>query len=197
MSRVLTFSRTFPSYHPKKGEPTYFVEKILNSFEKRNYFCCSCDKCCFTAMSSVWEGGGQIADTGDYDDMFCPKCYSTDYSDIELTEDYYIGKYVPKGHTIRAGHRWKVGDKFSPRVWSGKPYQSKQIIIAPDIEVKKVWNFEIKEREILVNGKILGSSINLEISLNDGLLYSDFLSWFRFPSPFDGQIICWDENINY
>lgn len=26
--RVITVSRTFPGYHPKAGEPTYFVEKI-------------------------------------------------------------------------------------------------------------------------------------------------------------------------
>jgi hypothetical protein len=29
MSKVLTFSRVFPSYHPKAGHPTYFVEKML------------------------------------------------------------------------------------------------------------------------------------------------------------------------
>ena len=28
MSKVITFSRYFPSYHPRKGEPTFFVEKI-------------------------------------------------------------------------------------------------------------------------------------------------------------------------
>lgn len=32
MSRVITFSRTYPSYHPKAGQPTYFVEKVMNSF---------------------------------------------------------------------------------------------------------------------------------------------------------------------
>ena len=30
MARIITFSRTFPAYHPKAGEPTYFVEMILN-----------------------------------------------------------------------------------------------------------------------------------------------------------------------
>lgn len=29
--RVTTFSRYFPSYHPRKGEPTNFVFKIWNS----------------------------------------------------------------------------------------------------------------------------------------------------------------------
>jgi len=54
-----------------------------------------------------------------------------------------LSNYGYKYHTIRAGNRWKVGDKFSPRVWSDKPYKSKQIIIAPDIEVVKVWDVEI------------------------------------------------------
>ena len=54
----------------------------------------------------------------------------------------YYNAY-PKGHTLRAGRRWKAGDKFSPRVWSGKPYASKQIIIAPDIELVNVWDIEI------------------------------------------------------
>lgn len=31
MSKVITFSRTFPAYHPRKGEPTYFVEKFWTS----------------------------------------------------------------------------------------------------------------------------------------------------------------------
>jgi hypothetical protein len=32
----------------------------------------------------------------------------------------------PKHHTIRAGHRWKVGEMASIRVWTGLPYRSKQ-----------------------------------------------------------------------
>jgi hypothetical protein len=31
MAKVLTFSRTFPKYHPKAGQPTYFVEKFWES----------------------------------------------------------------------------------------------------------------------------------------------------------------------
>ncbi len=33
MSWVLTFSRTYPVYHPKKGSPTYFVEKIYRGIQ--------------------------------------------------------------------------------------------------------------------------------------------------------------------
>ena len=125
--------------------------------------------------------------------------------------------YYPKGleindsisemkfHTLRAGSRWKVGDKFSPRVWSGKPYKSKQIIIAPDIEIKKIWNVEIfiasnqlhigirqdeKTHQLLSFG---------EVAWNDGLSFEDMKDWFAVKpnKAFIGQIICWKEGVNY
>jgi hypothetical protein len=36
MSRVLTFSRVFPAYHPKAGQPTGFVEKIWKGYYGRD-----------------------------------------------------------------------------------------------------------------------------------------------------------------
>ena len=109
MSRVLTFSTKFPAYHPRKGQPTYFVEKI------------------WLWMVNV--------------DGYSEPQYFPEFKDVVKIEDILIQSPASgKGHTIRAGNRWKVGDKFSPRVWSGKPYASKQIIIAPDIEVKKIFN---------------------------------------------------------
>src|SRR6185312_11465979 len=110
MSKVLTFSRTFPAYHARAGEPTYFVEKIwkfLWDNEKSNY----------NPVREYFQC---------YDEVF-----PVNYED----EKENIHHHAPKVHTIRAGHRWKVGDKFSPRVWSGKTYCSKQITIAPDIEI--------------------------------------------------------------
>lgn len=61
----------------------------------------------------------------------------------ELEEVFNHDKFIngfSKEHTIRKGKRWKVGDKFSPRIWSGKPYKSKQIILAPDTEIKQVFD---------------------------------------------------------
>ena len=164
MSKVITFSRYFPSYHPRKGEETFFVEKF-------------------------WEGIGES--------------YFDQYKEARL------GNFEPKYHTIRAGNRWKVGDKFSPRVWSGKPRRSKQIIIAPDIEIKKIWDFEMDECGIFsIDSKyllydFLSSEMDPEIKLakNDGLSQDDFFHWFmpnfNKPKAFKGQIICWNENINY
>ena len=31
MSKVIIFSRVFPAYHQKVGQPTYFVEKLWQS----------------------------------------------------------------------------------------------------------------------------------------------------------------------
>lgn len=180
MAKVLTFSRTFPSYHNKKGEETDFVTKIWN---------------------------GLVLLEEDIEGIMAEKFI---YRDKSLN---------PKYHTIRSGNRWKVGDKFSPRVWSGKPYASKQITIAPDIEVKKVWsvtielikvpmkntNYATASYKFLVNGVVVENAQTL--ALNDGLTYTDLRDWFKILKSldknrfkrklFEGQIICWNENINY
>lgn len=162
MTKVITFSRSFPAYHPKAGQQTFFVEKIYKSL---------------FLMKTV------------------PPELANSFNFSIMNDD----KYLPKHHTIRAGNRWKVGDKFSPRVWSGKPYNSPQIIITPDIEVVKVWDFKILNELIFIGGKGFKYSDQkiLELSKNDGLTLSDLLFWFRFPKPFIGQIICWDKQIEY
>lgn len=38
MSRVITFSRTFPAYHLRKGQETFFVEKIGTALQKYDNF---------------------------------------------------------------------------------------------------------------------------------------------------------------
>lgn len=159
--KVIVFSKSFPTKHPRKGEPTFFVQKILHSL--------------------VYPNFKPVTDTGN----------------------------PPKFHTIRAGFRWKVGEQFSPRIWSGKPYQSKQQEICAPLKIKKIWPIEI-----YVNGKY--STIGLingnskyrtiipvcDVASNDGLTCNDFISWFSIhpkknDNRFIGQILCWNENINY
>ncbi len=164
MSKVMTFSRYFPAYHPRKGEPTYFVE-------------------------GIWES---IRNNQNID--------SPQYHYMKFESDIMRWKqYQPKHHTIRAGNRWKVGDKFSPRVWSGKPYNSKQIIIAPDIEVKKVFKFTLLGGVAFIDrGDFMNDDQLTQLANNDGLSLYDFVWWFKnFSYHFEGQIICWNENITY
>jgi hypothetical protein len=168
MSKVITFSRYFPAHHPRKGEPTYFVEQIYNGVYSIN----------------DWS-----------DALGSPTNYTMNLN-AKITGI--------KHHTIRAGNRWKVGDKFSPRVWSGKPYNSKQIIIAPDIEIKRVWDVNFRIRGS-INFRIVNHRHHFDhekmklLAKNDGLSYDDFMAWFCNGKDWDfkGQIICWNENIIY
>lgn len=190
MSRVITFSRTYPSYHPNAGEQTYFVEKIWKSFYK----------------DGLPESFHPFIDnTVD----ILTKRHFFDYAN-------WLQELGPKYHTIRAGHRWKVGDWFSPRVWmlpGGRFTKgNKQIQFAPDIQIKKVWDFEMDLLGICTIAKpgeqqtytfMYSEDMDEEIASNDGLTPEDFYWWFsRSPDfkkkgGFQGQIISWNENIEY
>lgn len=115
--------------------------------------------------------------------------------------EYYNAR--PKWHTIRAGNRWKVGDKFSPRIWSGKPYASKQIEFAPPIEIKKIWTFEMDLCGVYsIDGSyVFSDEANALLAKNDGLTEADLYKWFmpnhNKPKEFKGQILCWNESVDY
>lgn len=106
-------------------------------------------------------------------------------------------KFFPKVTTIRAGHRWKVGDTFSPREWIDKPYRSKQRSFYQELKIVKIYNFRYEP----MNGYFLNDySIDISktyIPQNDGLTIEDFKEWFETEKRFDGQIISWIENVNY
>ena len=88
MSKVITFSRVFPAYHPKAGQPTGFVEKLWQSL---------------LIVNKENEG-------------FKSELFVLSRNEMLLKEHshWWTTNPIPKNHTIRAGHRWKVGDKFSP-----------------------------------------------------------------------------------
>ncbi len=168
--KVIIFSRTFPAYHPRKGEHTFFVEKFLKGFEKENWY-----------ADNLYDVGQKLG---------------FPYADVFLNR---VDSMQPKNHTIRAGHRWKVGDKFSPRIWSGKPYRSKQIVIAPDIEIKNVWDFKLIGGHCFTSWKEYLNDDDLKIiAKNDGLSLDDFIAWFNnFSKNCEYQIICWSDSISY
>lgn len=183
MSKVRTLSRKFMSGHPRKGQCTNFVEKVLISlgteYLSEGYFLLLQELNPNIPVSVLKEFHGSLMPMHD-----------------------------PKHHTIRGGSHFNVGDKISLRVWSGKPYQSKQIIIAPDIEVKKVWPVEIEffggsfyvQLPVKKNHWTLLSAG--DVAKNDGLEVHDFIDWFKVHPKskafnFKGQIICWDESVIY
>jgi hypothetical protein len=175
MSRVITFSRVFPSYHPKKGEPTFFVEQIWNSI--------------YGETADGFEKiGGMINASGITEKVF-----------YEFSDSLKANGGL-KHHTIRAGTRWKVGDKFSPRVWSGKPYQSKQIPIAPDIEIKKIWHFRIEPNGYILDMEYVNLTQLSAIAKNDGLSVDELELWFAPYAKKESvncQILCWNQSVQY
>lgn len=180
MSKVISFSPKFPAYHPRKGEATFFVEKI-------------------------WKSLGYDIESDALVNLIRELNPGQEHLIQPLFESLNYGKFEPKHHTMRAGHRFKVGDKFSPRIWgSGGRYVkgSKQIAIAPDIEVVKTWDFDID----MLGGeyRLNGFEIPIEklrlIAINDGFTtLDDFELWFNVKrgEGFLGQIICWSPNIDY
>ena len=42
--------------------------------ELRQWWIALCNKCKWKGLSRDCAGGGTIADTGDFDDVLCPKC---------------------------------------------------------------------------------------------------------------------------
>lgn len=106
-----------------------------------------------------------------------------------------------KVHTIRAGTRWKEREYFSPRIWTGKPYRSKQLQFAPPIQIKKIWTFETKGELFYLDGKYFDVTSS-DLPMNDGLSSEDFFAWFdchpkKRGAEFSGQVLCWDETIKY
>lgn len=183
MSKVLTFSTQFPSYHPKKGDYTYFVEKFLKS-KKIEYNYCVHEH----SLHSFWSlnrGKEELVD---------------DFIKFKFSDPF---DFEPKNHTIRAGKRFKEGDYFSPRIWSGRPYFSKTITIAPDTEIFYAPKIEIyKTSEIIIDGKFyatFGTEKSRELAKNDGLFEEDLKNWFKYPKNdlLDFQIICWNKDLKY
>lgn len=167
--KVITFSTSFPKGHPRSGQHTFFVEKIMG---------CLADN---------------IPDWTMYD-------HFTQYDWHE-----YYNCTMPKHHTIRSGSRWKTGDMASLRIWSGRPYQSKQIEFA-QVEVKRVWEFSISHGNYSIDTIQIGSFIpDSELAVianNDGLHVDDFWSWFNIhpkkkDAVFKGQVVCWSTKISY
>lgn len=165
MGKVIILGRSFPAYHPKSGEPTWFVEKVWGSL-------LSCGK-----MS--------IFDTIGYEAEY------QKYFPCGDNPNESVAAHSPKHHTIQPSKQWKTGDMASIRVWSGKPYRSQQIAIAPDVRIT-VKEFEIdKLGHIFIDGKKCEYDVET-LAVNDGLDIDDMFSLFNV-LPFSGQMLIWSD----
>ena len=157
--KEIMFSRVFPAYHPRKGEPTYFVEQMLKQL--------------------IVNGKA-----------------STEDLKGEFVNCKILGEVGYKGHTIRKVHHFKEGDYFKPKVWTVLPYKSVKHQFAPPVMVEKTFDFTLDKVNFFVNGNTYGLKQLERLAMNDGLSCEDFECWFN-SNPFDGQIIVWNNEINY
>ncbi len=94
----------------------------------------------------------------------------------------FVNNKTPKIHTIREGDGYRKGMKFAPYVWSGRPYNSLQIVFAPELTVEKTTPIVVDKfavRIITADTGTLSGSQTLELVKNDGIdNLKDFQSWF-------------------
>lgn len=160
----LTLSQTFPATHPRKGEPTYFEEKLHNSLLRNK----GMNVGYALTPSFAVPDGKQLK----------PHTIRANYP--------FLAKRFEK---INAGEA-----VLSVRQWSGKPYRSKMIEICrltkeDGIGIQKLkfasdrdgchnwWHFSIDGRYCHYDTK--ADYVPNELAENDGLSYKDWQDWFR------------------
>ena len=140
---VLTVSRSFPQTHKRKGEETFFVDKIEGNVRLNG---------------EIWQ-----------------KIHT-----IRSNYDLWLNriKQVQEGKAI-----------LSIRYWSGKHYNSKQVVICQldkdsGIGVQALY-FDFKRiLEPFISSEDSEAKIQTylsthELAINDGLYYPDFKEWFK------------------
>lgn len=172
---ILPFKQYFPWHTEKNPAPTYFREKIL---------------------CGAGYAVGQDDDTKK-EWIYKPKDYA-----LEFIKK--VANITPKLHTIRAGNRWKAGDKIHMAYGSRtKNYQQFNKGI-PELQiVKSVQSIKIKITEFEFQGKpMVLPHIFIDdkdmiqktdvIAANDGFSsVAEFGTWFNV--NFEGQIIHWTD----
>jgi hypothetical protein len=69
-------------------------ESEFETYDSNKWFLAKCEKCGWIGSSEKLLGGGQIADTGDYEDGYCPKCESKGI--VDIGESYKGLVAIPK-----------------------------------------------------------------------------------------------------
>lgn len=171
MAKVITFSRKFPKGHAKAGSQTYFVEQILKYLNIKT--------CSESYLNWLISNNPNLE-----------RYVLVDFQKSLIPHDN------AKVHTIRGSKNFDAGEVFSPRVWTGKPYMSKQLIFAPEIIIKNIFPVTITI-ESGCDISIIKDRIKLDtstVAINDGLTKADFFSWFNNgvkDSKEEMYVICW------
>lgn len=200
MKRQLIFSRKYPANHPKKGQPTNFVEKIWagrDEFEMNKFF---------TDNKRADEEFNAALFYPEQD--FEPKLHT-----IRNGNRRKVGDVIIPCVWELPGGLYKKGNR--------------KIQFAPEMEVVKIWDFTCivdhdgdmnmwiqKEDSTIFTishfrmkvGYVYSPPESVkkfrDLCKNDGLLEDDLINWFqgmltKKNNKFSGQILCWNKDLEY
>jgi hypothetical protein len=172
--KVIIFSRFFPKGHPKAGQPTFFVEKIMAGladcqpgwkmndhftiYNWHEYYNCTWPKHHTIRAGNRWKPGDMASLR-----VWSEKAYRSkqiEFAQVEVKKVWEFNLRVIAGEPL-----WQL-----PGVGSGT--------FDPEVHGLKI------------------------IAANDALTVEDFINWFTIhpkkkDQVFSGQIICWSDKINY
>lgn len=154
---VITLSQRFPATHPRKGERTYFKEKLHNAL--------------------LWQKGENVGYALNPSDAVPQDQPQLKLHTIRANYPFWAKRF----EKINAGEA-----VLSVRQWSGKPYRSKMIEIARltkddgiGLQALEFLEFDPAFKTgIWIAGKTYGQSQKLILAKNDGLSFDDWYAWF-------------------
>jgi hypothetical protein len=172
--KVLTCSRHFPKGHPKAGQPTWFVESILNSILRQS------------------DGSLSLDDI-----MPAARPYVNDFQLIG--GELYKHHTIRAGNRWKSGDMASLRI-WSGMPYRSKQIEFAHVEVTKVLDVEII--IETGTIAIIINGKVNGGLSYPKIARNDGLEYIDFVNWFNIhpkkkDQVFRGQIICWRDKIDY
>lgn len=170
MAKIITFSRKYQKKHPKSGQATFFVEKILNALGEMYYMSEYLEKLIDLNKESLDNG----------------KLTHKNIVDFYLSLD--IPTHEIKIHTIRGNTRFKVNEEFQPAVWSGKPYCSPIIRFWDIVPIKHITEIEYYDCNLWFGNQVLDDDTIKLLAANDGLTRDDFIDWIC-EKEFHGQVL--------
>jgi hypothetical protein len=186
---VLTFSRYFPAYHKRKGESTYFMEKI---------------------WSGLADSTDMVMDNIDFSKV--------DFDFHAYYNGVPKWHTIRQGNRWKVGDRFSPrawnGEPYKTKQTTFAPdVEIKQLwdikIVTEDDDGENDWSY------IVLNGKSYTvysdeylSPVIKKLALNDGLSTTDMFDWFKLQRTnkqirnkeskiFEGQVICWSDKIQY
>jgi hypothetical protein len=84
-----------------------------------SYYIAICDKCGWWDSSKLLDGGGQIGDTGDYGDCFCPVCGNANTDEVDENEseiDHQANRFITAfgKYAVEIIRKTKEGELYHP-----------------------------------------------------------------------------------